>query len=361
MKHTSQLESVTFWLNKAAGSETTRREYKNRIKGFFEAANVNPDALVSEWEKIETYGQERRFLRKWTKKIEAYVYALEGYAPTTVMQELTIVVSFFKHHGIEVKPSRKKHVYVTYHNRDITKEEIRRILERASIRDKAFFLAMAESGLRPYTLVQLRYKHIKKDFEAGKVPMRIELPSKLLKDRVEARWTFIGQDGFKALKSYLDTRGKLYNDSLVFAPERSDLKHSFVCPESFTKKFSNIAMKLGITERIEKGKPKDVRLYCLRKFFNDNLRYEGFNVAYREFWMCHKTTQTHYISRDPEKHREEYAVAYQNLRIYARSEEEKLKERVKEIENFYKLEMDRGIVSLQKQIEQLRKEMQKES
>jgi hypothetical protein len=38
---------------------------------------------------------------------------------------------------------------------------------------------MAESGLRPRTLVQLRYKHIKADFEAGRVPMKIEVPAML--------------------------------------------------------------------------------------------------------------------------------------------------------------------------------------
>ncbi len=312
MKHT-QVNSVVFWLNKACGSETTRREYENRIKPFFKFANVNPDTLVSEFESIETYGAEKRFLRQWTKKIEAYVYGLEGLVPTTLMQELTIVVSFFKHHGINVNPSRKRHVYVTYHNRDIKKEEIQRIVERASIRDRAFFLMMAESGLRPYTLVQLRYKHIKKDFEAHRMPMLIDLPSKLLKDRVGARWTFIGEDALKALESYLDTRGKLGDEDLVFAPERSDQKLAFVSPTSFTKKFSTIAMKLGITERTEKGKPADIRLYCLRKYFMNNIKCD---TAFREFWLGHKTTQTHYVSRDIERHREEYAEAYENLRIY---------------------------------------------
>ena len=48
----------------------------------------------------------------------------------------------------------------------------------------------------------------------------------------------------------------------------------------------------------------------------NNCRYEGFDHTFKEFWMGHKTTQTHYISRDPERHREEYGKAYENLRVH---------------------------------------------
>jgi hypothetical protein len=144
----------------------------------------------------------------------------------------------------------------------------------------------------------------------------IELPSELLKDRVSARWTFIGEDAFKSLKEYLKTRIPLKNEDLIFTPERSDVKREYLAPTTFTNKFGGIALKLGITEREEKGKPRKIRLYCLRKYFNNELRYEGFDPAYKEFWMGHETTQTHYISRDVEKHREIYAKAYTSLRIY---------------------------------------------
>jgi integrase len=317
MRDISASKSIQFWVNKRCGSETTVRRYMRRSKLFFEWAGTHPDKLVATWKKVKyDYRLREQFIDEWTEKLENYIFNnLENYTPLSRLNELGMVESFFKAHKIPVEPDKPKHPFVKFHNRDITKKEIRRIVEHTTLRNKTFFLMMAESGLRPYTLVQLRYKHIKKDFEANTVPMRIELPSELLKDRVEARWTFIGEDAFKVLKAYLKPRLPLQDENLIFLSKRSDTKHDFLLPQTFTNIFGRVALKLRITETTQKGKPKPIRLYCLRKFFNNNLRYEGFNTAYREFWMGHKTTQTHYISRDPEYHRKEYKKGYEQLRI----------------------------------------------
>ena len=355
MRRISENESIAIWLKKACGSPKTAREYKNRIKRFFEYAKIEPDKLVSAWEEIDNLWNERKFIRKWTRIIESYVYNnFENHAPTTRMQELTIIASFFKHNKIRVEPDREKHVFVKYHNRDLKREEIKRILEHADIRDRTFFLMMLESGLRPNTLVQLRYKHIKEDFQANRVPMKIDLPSELMKDRVEPRWTFIGQDALESLKEYLKPRMPLQNEDLIFAPERSDMKHPFLVPETFSNKFAKIALKLRITERREKGKPKTIRLYCLRKYFMNNIRCD---TAFREFWMGHKTTQTHYVSRDIERHREEYARAYENLRIFRSQTPQTILKLREDIEASYqqKLEArDRRIRELEGAVKEIR-------
>ena len=340
MRDISTNKSIQFWINKRCGSETTVRRYKRRSELFFEWARIDPDELVAAWKKVKyDYRLREQFIDEWTEKIEDYIFNnLENYTPLSRLNELAMVESFFKAHKIPVEPDKPKHTFVKFHNRDITREEIKRILEHTTIRNKTFFLMMAESGLRPYTLVQLRYRHIKRDFKANKVPMMIELPSELLKDRVEARWTFIGEDGFKVLKAFLKPRLPLQNEDLIFLPRRSDTKHDFLLPQTFTNIFGRVALKLGMTERTERGKPKPIRLYCLRKFFNNDLRYEGFNTAYREFWLGHKITQIHYISRDPEVHRQEYAKAYEYLRIYkSKTETEKIvKEQATRIEQLEK-------------------------
>ena len=60
------------------------------------------------------------------------------------------------------------------------------------------------------------------------------------------------------------------------------------------------------------------------------------DTAFREFWMGHKTTQTHYVSRDVERHREEYGKAYENLRIYKTidsTHSHKIEEQTRKIED----------------------------
>jgi len=321
MKSSLQTESITLFLKKVCGSEETVKGYKLKLERFFRHYGVNPDEVVAEWMQVKyDLRQREKYIDYWTDKIERYIYNnFEDYAPKSRLNEMTAIVSFFKNccaRGIPVEPKREKHTFVKYHNRDIKREEIKRILEHSSERDKAFFLMMAESGLRPHTLAQLRYKHVKLDFEANRVPMMIDLPSELLKDRVEHRWTFIGREGVKALRTYLKKKLPLKNEDLIFTPRRKDAPRKLLTRSTYSMIFSNLVVKLGIVERTNGRKPKPIRLYCLRKYFMNNCRYDGFDHTFKEFWMGHKTTQTHYISRDIERHREEYAKAYENLRVY---------------------------------------------
>ena len=293
-------------------------KYTQTISQFFEQVKMQPDHLVVKWKKAKYDSDAKvkeQFLDEWTEKIEAYILQqCEHYAPYTRMQAQAIIKSYFVSNKIPVCPDPpEKHPHMKWSNRAIKREEIRRILEHANLRNRTFFLMMAESGLRPLTLVQLRWNHIKGDFEANRVPMMIDLPAELLKDRVGHRWTFIGEDGFKTLREYLKPRLPLENEDLIFQPERSGMKHGFVSPTNFTNRFSDITMRLGITEKTEYKKPKKIRLYCLRKYWRNNLRADR---DFMEWWMGHKTTQTDYIDPDVERHRQEYAEGYPNLRIY---------------------------------------------
>lgn len=247
------------------------------------------------------------------------------------------VISFFKNNKIPVEPELKGRLYVKYHNRDLQREEIKRILDHTRcIRDKVYFLMLAESGARPYTLVQLRYKHIKDEFEKGNIPMKIELPAEIVKDRVGNRWTFIGEDCYNLLKEYLSSRQPLDDESLIFAPEvEARMKHAFLRPETFNNQFSKIVLKLGLVERREPNKPKKLYQYCLRKYFRNNIRVS--DTAFREFWMGHTFgTDESYLSRDVEKHREEYAKAYNSIRIY----KPEIPKTVEKLQEYYEAEIN---------------------
>ena len=272
------------------------------------------------------------FLDQLSEKIEAYYYGLDrGYAPLTRSTMIGTIVSFFKHNRIPISPDLNERLYVKYHNRDISREEITRILEHASLRDRTFFIDMAESGQRPHTLVQLRYRHIREEFEAGRIPMKIDLPAELIKDRVGHRFTFIGEDGFHSLKEYLAPRMPLDDETLLFKAEKPGrTKREFLCPETFGNAFSKIALNLGLTKRVKGGKPKPLRLYCLRKYFRNNIRIR--DEGYRKFWMGRAFgTDEHYLTRDVETHRKEYAAVYPNIRIL----QPNIPETIEELRSYY--------------------------
>jgi len=238
--------------------------------------------------------------------------------------KITSILSFFQFyripnkHGLDIR--KQKNAYVKYHNRDIRKSEIKRILEHSGIREKAFYLMMVESGLRPNTLCQLKYKHIKEEFEEKRNPMKIDIPAEILKDRVGNRFTFIGEDGYNALKEYLSPRGKLEDNDYLFIEKKRQKTREYLSPETFSSFFKRAVLKLGLAKVEEKGKPKQLRLYCLKKYwYNRNDAEE----IYRKFWAGWSLgTQGHYLTRDVEKHRQVYAEAYEGLRIYEKATKE---------------------------------------
>jgi len=361
MRDLSRYETVNVWLSTTTNSTTTRVKYSGRFGKFLDHTGINPDELVQEWKQVKyKYPKNEMFMDKYTDIVQNYYAMLCGknnLAPITPNSSVTPIMSFFNFHRIHIKIRKQKNVYIKYHNRDLKKDEIKRILEHSSIREKAFYLIMAESGLRPRTIVQLKYKHIKEDFESDRIPMKIDVPAEIVKDRVGNRFTFIGQDGHNALKEYLSIRDRLGYDDYLFVKERNTGTESHPSPETFANTFSKTVLKLQLTQRTEKGKPKPLRLYCLRKYFRNNIRVQ--DTAFRKFWMGRSFgTDEYYITRDVERHREEYEKAYPNLRISDKPNPklEDLEKKVEELkrENEQLRTNDKDWKKLREEVEELK-------
>jgi integrase len=333
---------VENWLSKVANSEQTRKSYLSKIEQFskyLKEQGLNIETLKESYREAKYKGEieKERFLDGLQDVIEgymAYVKTLD-YSPMHERLLMSIISSFLKK-GCGIKDIDiliRKRAFVKFHNRDITKEEIRKILEHASLRERAFFMMMCESGLRPSTLLQLRYKYIKEDFEKGVIPMKISLPSSILKDKIPDRFTFIGEDGYRILKEYLSTR-KLSDNNLIFAPIKAGrMKGEIITESSLSNIFNKLVQKLGLDTSIGKAKPKGLKLYCLRKYFWNNMRCES---TYKSFWFCHSSIDDHYLSStDIETHRKIYAEGYKFLRIYEPSANNKVSNLEDELKKAY--------------------------
>jgi integrase len=351
--------SVEFWLKKAAHSPNTAMMYRHFLKAFETKTGHKAEEIVGEWKNIRyDYAKRERFLDEQAELIERFAIGeLGGKTPKTRLSYLTGIISFYKHNKIPVEPDVTEKIYIVNHNRAIKKEEIARILENATLRDKCFFLMMLESGLRPQTLVMLRYTHIKEDFEASRVPMKINVDSEMLKDRVSARFTFIGEDGFKTLKEYLAPRMPLKDDDVIFKPVHiSNQKGDYLSPSLFSMQFCKIVDKLGISPKKAGRFRHELDLYTLRKYFRNNMKTQDADL--REYWMGHTLgTDRHYIDSNPEdpatveKHRVEYSNGYPFIRVLAESpsemvnEIEELRKKNKELEEKF-AEMKRDLDDL---------------
>lgn len=334
---------------KVCGSESTRDTYQERILAFGkyvkENHNLDLETLKDDFRESRYAGEREkdRFLDKLHDIVEDYVCFVKSQNYTTMHVKVVVsVVSSYLKKGCgiqEIDIDIPKRVFPQFHNRDITKDEIKKLLDHASLRDRTFFLMMIESGLRPSTLLELRYRYIKHDYEENIIPMKIELPSELLKDRIPARFTFIGEDGVRLLKEYLSTRKEIGDNDFIFLPERPKSTIAQVPSESaMSNKFNRLVLKLGIDTPLKEGKPKSIRLYNLRKYFFNNMKCDS---AFRDYWFCHKTVDDHYISTQEDRHREEYMKGYKLLRIFEASEDVRIEALSNELEKTKKVLEDR--------------------
>ncbi len=318
---------VENWLNSVAyshsNSEATAKEYKIGLKVFCDYIGKTPNEILEEYEVSD----DRTFRRKYAAYVKGLIGQLQkqGYASNTITSRVTAIKSFWKYSDLPLGYIPQARIKVTYHNRDILREEVISILKAARPRDKAFFCMMTQSGLRPSTLTELRLKHIQPDFDKGILPCCIKVPEEHSKGHYGAYFSFMGKESVEALKAYFSTRKNLTEDSYIFASYGVKQRLS---SKSFSALFNRLARKLRDTGVLKfkgkAGKPAELRLYNLRKYFRKYAGQAG--IEYVNFWMGHKadykapqipSSDAHYFPKeDVEFHRKIYAEkAMPHLRL----------------------------------------------
>jgi integrase len=372
------LDPVEIWISKMekrhSGSPSTESRYRTQLQQFCDFIGTSPQQIVTDWKKVRQTGRlidRDNYVEEMMDKIDAYENFLgkQDLTKASIFTYLVPVASFFKYLRIPVKVELGKRP-VVYCNRDITVEEIRRILNNSNPRDRAFFLMMAQSGLRPITLTQLPYEALSEEFESDRIPCCVKVDQAITKGEYVSHFSFIAEDAVKALKDFFAERG---------APAATEKIFGDLTSNAFSMRFGYAVRKLDLIddEHMRKGrKPQPLRLYCLRKFFRKFAGPAG--VDFVNFWMGHKLgVDEHYFSHDVEHHRKAYAEkAMPNLRILepsALATERtiiELRNRIEELENKnrelknrlngYMLTSDQ-VKELLRRIEKLEKQAQKQT
>jgi len=339
----NKISPVQLWIDTVSfshsDSQNTARAYTNSFREFCQFIEISPTQILAEYEN----STDRDFKRKYARLLKTWIALLrrEGYARNSVIVKAAAVKSFFKYSDLPLGLVAMSKAWVEYTNRDIRKEEIAQILSISNPRERAFFTVMAQSGLRPQTICELRLKHMQPDFAEGKIPCKITVPRELAKGKYRGFFTFIAEEAIEYLKAYLKTRTKLTPESFVFT------LHGHEKPMNKTNAsnlFRRALLKLKEKGTIEfsqkaRGKPSQLRLYNLRKWFRKQAGHAGNDFV--NFWMGHTLgVDIHYFSEDSDYHRKQYvekAMPFLRIEQPTPSEtEEVLAKQAKEIEELKK-------------------------
>lgn len=339
------------WLSQIAyshsNSENTRTAYIHNLQKFLDNIGKTPDQILSEYDNLD----EKQFKRFYSTQLISYLVKLqkEGYSPATQQIAVNAIKSFFKYNNLPLNYIATGRKFVTYHNRDIRKEEIEEIIKIAEPREKAFYVLMAQSGLRPNEICNLKIENLEKLLDENTpIPCLIKINQDQTKGEYSEYFTFTGKESIYYLKEYLKRRKQPLNpDEHLFTKEDNKtaidtdlMSHMFrrTVTKLKDQKILDFKNKAG-----DKTNRNELRLYNLRKYFRNHAGEAG---TFINFWMGHSLgVDDHYFSKDIseeniEKHRKIYAEqAMPTLRLESKTPNQnentitKLEQENKELKN----------------------------
>lgn len=290
-RNETMLKLATYLYRHTTGSKATLYQYTYGVYRFSKWLGREPDDLVQEYSKnISVNGV--------VEKIDAFIGDLkaEGLAPGTIANHVKSVKALFKVNGVQLTLPYKVDRRVKYSDRAPTPKELEKIIDLADIREKTIISILALSGIRIGTLVKLEYRHVKKDLEAGVVPVHIHIEPEITKGKYRNYDTFIGTEAVEYLKAYLETRRRgtwymppeeIWDGSPLIRNQHSrEVKP--VSPACIHRLIHKLYAKAGLIDLSNRKKRYRLRAHSIRKYFRTQMGSLGtMPMDYIEYMMGH--------------------------------------------------------------------------
>ena len=278
--------------NLKAKSILTATVYRRTLGYYCELEKTTPEQLLTDMEKLEFRDTFLDFVRRLEK---------EGKAGSYIVRFKKVLRSWAKFNGIDIKLDvniANENESPTLDNERVpSKEELSRILRKATSRGRVSISIMAFSGFRPETLGNyegidgLRLGDIKElkisdEIEFTKIPATIMVKGRLSKARNQY-FSFIGEEGITYIKEYLEERRKngeelTYESPLLQFDVRGTKKNDFMRTMLVTRDIREAITTAGLK----------MRPYVLRAYFStalDIAESKGLiSHPWRQFIMGHK-------------------------------------------------------------------------
>jgi hypothetical protein len=154
------------------------------------------------------------------------------------------------------------------------------MLDKAAVREAFIVAAIATGGFREGTFAKLKYRHVKEDLEAGRVPIHIHVEAAITKGKYHDYDTFINAEACQLLKLYLEDRRqggrsmppeKLSDESPLIRNEHITDKVLGISEKTIRKICHELAVNAKIAKKLPDSWMYSVRTHSLRKFFRSQL------------------------------------------------------------------------------------------
>lgn len=279
----------------ALHSEKTKIIYTLAIDAFIKYTKLDYDKILElEPKKVQAIIISYTMEMKQNKKL----------SPVSMKTYLAAIKTFFEINDYEGINWRKVKRYVgefytVGEDRPYTREEIKKLVDAASLRNKAIILLMASSGMRRGALPKLKLKHLKAENKYNIFIIDVYKQAK------EHYFTFCTPESRKAIEEYIEWRARLGEkitpESPLFRQDFNTLEaRSSIVPitdvviRGILKRLrvhTNIVQNQPLTENVNAGsqRTKIKTSHGFRKFFDTTATNAGMNPLFIEIIMGHNT------------------------------------------------------------------------
>ena len=344
-------------------SEASRRTYRQAFPHFMRFC------------KIDSY--EEMLNIQPAKKLEGIIrdyiiYLREDrkVSPSTIMSYTSCIAHFYEMNDVAINWKKLKKFKGRYRSvvEDIpySRDQIKTLLDRASLRERCMILLMASSGVRRGALTNLRIKDL------TPVPKYNLYKITVYKREQEQYVTYCTPECAKLLDQYLQWRSRLGEqlqpETILFRAEFDTTSHMFIAKpkplraDSISHIINELLDRTGIRPHTQ-GNTKSSLMTChgFRKFFDTQCINHNMNPLYTEYLMGHKTglIKSYFKPSDNELLEGNdktlgYTAIIPYLTINATEEENnKLKQQVAELKEYHSKEWE----LMRQQVSEIKKKM----
>jgi len=316
-----RFESVQVWLDEL-GKKTFNKVmvdswlgYLRKFSGF---TGMNPDQLIdlrinelASTDRKER-GQAKRLLNRFYNE-----YKERSQAGACVA--FTALKSFYMANDAAVNVKAPEPVVMREHTLIPTQEQIRKMADLCSLRDRALTVFIAETGMRISEVLGLKQKHLGSEFKTGGDVCAVNPPRKSGR-KAGPQVTFICSDAVDLLKKYLEAR---YREGEAITDESCLFVSTRETGAQLTRTGAyKILLKAGIRSGLitEKQGLKAFHSHCFRKRVQTELEGSGIPLNWVDYLIGHKprgAQASAYSLPTDEQLKEAYRRAVPKLQIYS--------------------------------------------
>jgi site-specific recombinase XerD len=280
-----------------SGSQQSCLMYTVKLRKYATWLGHSPDTIIQDVKPIGAIADPVK-VQNHSGFLNDYLAELQdnGLKPSAVNNCIKAVKTFYHVNGAEVKLSEPLIHKTVYKDRAPKPEEITLMLDKAATRESFVVAAIATGGFREGTFAKLKYRHVREDLEANRIPIHIHVEAAITKGKYHDYDTFINAEASHLLKLYIEDRKRgtrtippeeITDDAPLIRSRQDEGKVSGVSEKTIRKIVHELAVSTKIAKKLPDSWMYSVRTHSLRKFFRTQMSAAKLDPEIINYFMGH--------------------------------------------------------------------------